>query len=75
PTPPPPFPGAPRAGLFSVPLVPAVVAAVAETVDLMEARGTAMGDPDFVTGGKTVIAFIKDPDYYKFELLERAPKP
>ncbi|URD88843.1 hypothetical protein MUK42_30145 [Musa troglodytarum] len=48
---------------------------VAETVDLMEARGTAMGDTDFVKGGKTVIAFIKDPDYYKFELLERAPKP
>ncbi|CAL9202038.1 unnamed protein product [Musa hybrid cultivar] len=47
----------------------------AKTVDLIEARGTATRDTDFVKGGKTVIVFIKDPDYYKFELLERASTP
>lgn len=47
----------------------------AKTVDLIEARGTAMRDTDFVKGGKTVIVFIKDPDYYKFELLERTSTP
>jgi lactoylglutathione lyase len=28
-----------------------------------------------VKGGKTVIAFVEDPDGYKFELLERGPTP
>jgi catechol 2,3-dioxygenase-like lactoylglutathione lyase family enzyme len=28
-----------------------------------------------VKGGKTVIAFVEDPDGYKFELIERGPTP
>lgn len=32
-------------------------------------------EPGPVKGGKTVIAFIEDPDGYKFELLERGPTP
>jgi lactoylglutathione lyase len=32
-------------------------------------------EPGPVKGGSTVIAFIEDPDGYKFELLERGPTP
>lgn len=32
-------------------------------------------EPGPVKGGKSVIAFIEDPDGYKFELLERGPTP
>lgn len=28
-----------------------------------------------VKGGSTVIAFVEDPDGYKFELIERGPTP
>lgn len=28
-----------------------------------------------VKGGKTVIAFVDDPDGYKFELIQRGPTP
>ncbi|KAI9097539.1 hypothetical protein K1719_025310 [Acacia pycnantha] len=49
---------------------------VAKTVDLIKAKGgkvTREAGP--VKGGRTVIAFIEDPDGYKFELLERGPSP
>ncbi|KAI3981013.1 hypothetical protein MKX01_026419 [Papaver californicum] len=49
---------------------------VAKTVDLVKAKGgkvTREAGP--VKGGSTVIAFIEDPDGYKFELLERGPTP
>lgn len=32
-------------------------------------------EPGPVKGGNTVIAFIEDPDGFKFELLERGPTP
>lgn len=32
-------------------------------------------EPGPVEGGSTVIAFVEDPDGYKFELLERGPTP
>lgn len=49
---------------------------VAKTVDLIKAKGGKVTrEPGPVKGGKTVIAFIEDPDGYKFELLERGPSP
>ncbi|CAA3004723.1 probable lactoylglutathione lyase, chloroplastic isoform X1 [Olea europaea subsp. europaea] len=49
---------------------------VTKTVDLIKAKGgTVTREPGPVKGGKTVIAFIEDPDGYKFELLERGPTP
>lgn len=49
---------------------------VAKTVDLIKAKGgTVTREPGPVKGGKTVIAFIEDPDGYKFELLERGLTP
>ncbi|XP_021277355.1 probable lactoylglutathione lyase, chloroplastic isoform X2 [Herrania umbratica] len=51
---------------------------VAKTVDLIKAkRGKVTREPGSVKGGTTIIAFIEDPDGYKFELLERrrAPEP
>lgn len=49
---------------------------VAKTVELVKAKGgTVTREPGPVKGGKTVIAFIEDPDGYKFELLERGPTP
>ncbi|XP_023740452.3 probable lactoylglutathione lyase, chloroplastic [Lactuca sativa] len=45
-------------------------------VDLIKARGgTVTREPGPVKGGKTNIAFIDDPDGYKFELIERGPTP
>ncbi|KAK6126882.1 hypothetical protein DH2020_039377 [Rehmannia glutinosa] len=45
---------------------------VAKTVDLIKAKGGIVTrEPGPVKGGQTVIAFIEDPDGYKFELLER----
>ncbi|CAK9166092.1 unnamed protein product [Ilex paraguariensis] len=47
-----------------------------KTVDLVKAKGGKVTrDPGPVKGGSTVIAFIEDPDGYKFELLEREPTP
>ncbi|CAN1215202.1 Probable lactoylglutathione lyase, chloroplastic [Linum perenne] len=45
--------------------------------DIPEERYTNafLGEPGPVKGGSTVIAFIEDPDGYKFELLERGPTP
>lgn len=49
---------------------------VAKTVELVKAKGGKVSrEPGPVKGGKTVIAFIEDPDGYKFELLERGPTP
>ncbi|KAK6137038.1 hypothetical protein DH2020_029219 [Rehmannia glutinosa] len=53
-----------------------ISAVVAKTVDLVKAKGGKVTrEPGPVKGGKTVIAFIEDPDGYKFELLERGPTP
>ncbi|KAM7515421.1 hypothetical protein LguiA_005004 [Lonicera macranthoides] len=49
---------------------------VAKIVDLIKAKGGKVTrEPGPVKGGSTVIAFIEDPDGYKFELLERGPTP
>ncbi|XP_058114405.1 probable lactoylglutathione lyase, chloroplastic isoform X2 [Magnolia sinica] len=49
---------------------------VSKTVDLIKAKGGKVTrEPGPVKGGKSVIAFIEDPDGYKFELLERGPTP
>ncbi|OVA20282.1 Glyoxalase/fosfomycin resistance/dioxygenase domain [Macleaya cordata] len=49
---------------------------VAKTVDLIKAKGGKVTrEPGPVKGGSTIIAFIEDPDGYKFELLERGPTP
>ncbi|KAJ8459816.1 hypothetical protein OPV22_032742 [Ensete ventricosum] len=49
---------------------------VSNTVDLIKAKGgNVTREPGPVKGGRTVIAFIEDPDGYKFELLERGPTP
>ncbi|CAL5435556.1 unnamed protein product [Camellia sinensis] len=53
-----------------------VMLQVAKTVDLVKAKGGKVTrDPGPVKGGNTVIAFVKDPDGYTFELLERGPTP
>lgn len=45
-------------------------------MELIKAKGGKVTrDPGPVKGGSTVIAFIEDPDGYKFELLERGPTP
>ncbi|KAL9267917.1 putative lactoylglutathione lyase, chloroplastic [Drosera capensis] len=49
---------------------------VAKMVELIEAKGgNVTREPGPVNGGRTVIAFVEDPDGYKFELLEREPTP
>ncbi|RWR82876.1 putative lactoylglutathione lyase, chloroplastic [Cinnamomum micranthum f. kanehirae] len=49
---------------------------VSKTVDLIKAKGGKVTrEPGPVKDGNTVIAFIEDPDGYKFELLERGPTP
>lgn len=45
-------------------------------MELIKAKGGKVTrEPGPVKGGSTVIAFIEDPDGYKFELLERGPTP
>jgi len=45
-------------------------------VDLIKAKGGKVTrEPGPVKGGKSVIAFVEDPDGYKFELLQRGPTP
>ncbi|KAL6877631.1 hypothetical protein ACP4OV_012846 [Aristida adscensionis] len=45
---------------------------VAKTVELIRAKGGKVTrEPGPVKGGETVIAFVEDPDGYKFEVLER----
>ncbi|VAI38535.1 unnamed protein product [Triticum turgidum subsp. durum] len=49
---------------------------VGKTVELIRAKGGKVTrEPGPVKGGKTVIAFIEDPDGYKFEILERPGTP
>ncbi|MQM07736.1 hypothetical protein Taro_040581 [Colocasia esculenta] len=49
---------------------------VSKAVELIKAKGGKVTrEPGPVKGGKTVIAFIEDPDGYKFELIERGPTP
>ncbi|KAJ6792458.1 putative lactoylglutathione lyase [Iris pallida] len=49
---------------------------VYKMVDLIKAKGGKVTrEPGPVKGGTTVIAFVEDPDGYKFELLERGPTP
>lgn len=49
---------------------------VAKAVDLIKAKGGKVArEPGPVKGGSTVIAFVEDPDGYKFELIERSPTP
>lgn len=49
---------------------------VAKTVDLCRSKGGKVArEPGPVKGGSTVIAFIEDPDGYKFELLQRPSTP
>ncbi|ERM98701.1 hypothetical protein AMTRI_Chr05g57490 [Amborella trichopoda] len=49
---------------------------VYKTVELIKAKGGKVTrEPGPVKGGNTVIAFVEDPDGYKFELLERGPTP
>ncbi|KAI4985728.1 lactoylglutathione lyase GLX1-like [Hordeum vulgare subsp. vulgare] len=49
---------------------------VAKTVEIVRAKGGKVTrEPGPVKGGKTVIAFIEDPDGYKFEILERPGTP
>ncbi|EMS45916.1 putative lactoylglutathione lyase, chloroplast [Triticum urartu] len=53
-----------------------VTSIVAKTVELIRAKGGKVTrEPGPVKGGKTVIAFIEDPDGYKFEILERPGTP
>lgn len=37
--------------------------------------GNVTREPGLVKGGTTVIAFVKDPDGYIFELIQRGPTP
>ncbi|KAE8698389.1 Lactoylglutathione lyase [Hibiscus syriacus] len=49
---------------------------VAKTVELIKAKGGKVTrEPGPVKGGSTVIAFVEDPDGYKFELIERGTTP
>ncbi|KAF3446043.1 hypothetical protein FNV43_RR11221 [Rhamnella rubrinervis] len=49
---------------------------VTKAVELIKAKGGKVTrEPGPIKGGSTIIAFIEDPDGYKFELLERGPTP
>lgn len=49
---------------------------VYKTVELIKAKGGKVSrEPGPVKGGSTVIAFVEDPDGYKFELIQRGPTP
>ncbi|KAJ0986068.1 hypothetical protein J5N97_004424 [Dioscorea zingiberensis] len=49
---------------------------VYKTVEFIKAKGGKVTrEPGPVKGGKSVIAFVEDPDGYKFELIERGPTP
>lgn len=42
---------------------------------ILRPRGTVTREPGPVEGGTTVIAFVKDPDGYIFELIQIAATP
>lgn len=45
-------------------------------MDIVRAKGGKITrEPSPVKGGSSNVAFIEDPDGYKFELLERTPSP
>ncbi|KAK7314431.1 hypothetical protein VNO77_32955 [Canavalia gladiata] len=49
---------------------------ISRIVELVRAKGGKITrEPGPVEGGSSIIAFIEDPDGYKFELLERPPSP
>ncbi|KAK7272713.1 hypothetical protein RJT34_29506 [Clitoria ternatea] len=49
---------------------------ISRIVELVRAKGgKIIREPAPVEGGDSIIAFIEDPDGYKFELVERAPSP
>ncbi|KAL3690199.1 hypothetical protein R1sor_016508 [Riccia sorocarpa] len=49
---------------------------VQKVVDLVKAKGGVVTrEPGPVKGGSSVIAFVQDPDGYKFELIQRPPTP
>lgn len=51
------------------------VDSVADTCDRIRAAGGKITrEPGPVKGGKTVIAFVEDPDGYKIELIETASR-
>ncbi|KAF9662560.1 hypothetical protein SADUNF_Sadunf18G0066900 [Salix dunnii] len=63
-------------GHFGIAVEDSAVLMVGKTVELIKAKGGKVTrEPGPVKGGSTVIAFIEDPDGYKFELLERGPTP
>lgn len=43
--------------------------------DIRAKGGNITREPGPVKGGKSVIAFVKDPDGYTFELIQRPPTP
>jgi lactoylglutathione lyase len=49
---------------------------VQKVVDLVKAKGGKVSrEPGPVKGGKSIIAFVEDPDGYKFELIQRPATP
>lgn len=49
---------------------------VLKTVELIKLKGgTVLREPGPVKEGNTVIAFVEDPDGYKFELIQRGATP
>lgn len=49
---------------------------VQKVVDLVKAKGGKVTrEPGPVKGGKSIIAFVEDPDGYKFELIQRSATP
>jgi lactoylglutathione lyase len=49
---------------------------VQKVVDLVKAKGGKVTrEPGPVKGGKSIIAFVEDPDGYKFELIQRPATP
>lgn len=53
-----------------------VCAQVQKVVDIVKAKGGKVSrEPGPVKGGKSIIAFVEDPDGYKFELIQRGPTP
>jgi lactoylglutathione lyase len=49
---------------------------VQKTGDLVKSKGGKVSrEPGPVKGGSSIIAFVDDPDGYKFELIQRPPTP
>ena len=43
--------------------------------DIRAKSGVITREPGPVKGGQSIIAFVKDPDGYIFELIQRGPTP